>query len=362
MLQIDRLRAAAEGIVAAAILADGWNRALTDLARAADARHAVLMRNTPHHAVSSISNEEASEAIADYMAGRAPPNSRYAHVHTERVGGFRVDHDDYTNDQLARDPYYQEFLRANGVFWHANALLAPGRVEFVELSLKRGIERGPYQPADVVVLEQILAELHAAARIAKSTLDAEARGMTWVLRKRGELIIEIDNQGRVLPGQKFAGAPSLPLRIAGNRLAAKDQLAQPWIDRAIARATARPGRMALAQLASPDGRAYLLQVHPVPGMARDVFLSAQAIAVLIERDSRPSAIRPDTSAIRDAFELTGREADVAVLLSEGLDIPTIAKRLQIQPETARTYLRDVFEKTGTSRQAELVALLARIGQ
>lgn len=361
MLNIDRIRAAADGVIAAALLARGWTEALAELARAAEARHAVLMRNTPQRVITSISNEEAREGIADYMAGRAPPNSRYSRVDTQRAGAFRLDHDDYAEEELARDPYYQEFLRPMGIFWHANAVLAPGRDEHIELSLKRGIELGPYQRDDVVGLNNLLPGLHAAARIAKLTLDAEARGMAWLLRRRGELIIEIDGRGRVLPGQLPGEAdPSLPLRVVGRRLAAMDQTAQPLLDRAIAHAIAQPARMALAPLDGPDGRRWILQIHPVPGQARDVFLSAQAIAVLIERNLKPAAILTNAAAIRDAFGLTGREADVAGLLAEGLGIRAIAARLEIQPDTARTYLREVFDKTGTRRQVELVALLARL--
>lgn len=361
MLRIDHIRAAADDLIAAALLGEGWNEALTGFAHAAGARHAVLMRNTPQRIITSISNEEAREAIADYMAGRVPPNSRYQRVDMRRSSGFRVDHDDYAAEELARDPYYQEFLRPKRLFWHANAVLAPGRGEYVELSLKRGIELGPYQRDDVILLDGALAELHAAARVAKATLDSEARGMKWLLRTRGELIIEIDGLGRVLAGQWPGETDTAsPLRVVGRRLATTDRAAQPLLDRALAKAVARPGRLALAPLSGSDGRRWLLQVHPVPGSARDVFLSASAIAVLIRRDGGPPAFQLRISTIRDAFGLTAREAEVACLLCEGLGIPAIARRMGIRPDTARTYLRDVYDKTGTRRQTELVALLEQM--
>lgn len=363
MIHADRIRAAADDLIAAALIGDGWNEALTRLAHAAGARHAVLMRNNALRPITSISNEEAVEPIADYMAGRVPPNSRYARVDTQRTVGFRLDHDDYTEDELARDPYYQEFLRPNGVFWHANVVLAPGRDEHIELSLKRRIELGPYQRADAIVLESVLPELHAAAQIAKSTLDAETRGMTWLLAKRGELIIELDSRGWALPGQAVGAVdPSSPLRIRGRRLVSTDPAAQNALDRAAATAVARPGRMALVPLVGPDGRRYLLQVHPVPGAARDVFLSATAIALLVERDRKPSPVNGELSMLREAFGLTDREARVANLLAQGFDIAAIAAALAIRPETARTYLKDALEKTGTHRQAELAALLAGLGR
>lgn len=361
MLSMNGIRAGVDDLVSAAILAEGWEGALARFALAADARDAVLMRNEARKTVAAVVTPEGAGAAADYLAGRAPPNSRYQRVGNLRYAGFRIDHDDYSPAELARDPYYQEFLRPNGVFWHANTVLALGSDEYVELSLKRRIELGPYQPADRAVLDGVLPELHAVARIAKGVLDAEARGMSWLLGRRGGSIIELDSHGRVLPGQAAGeGNPLCPVRILRRRLVGTDRTAQFSIDRAVAGAISRPGRLGVAALANAEGRRYLLQVHPVPGRARDIFSSATALALLIERDRDPAALRPDLSWLRSAYGLTDREANVAALLAEGLAVDVIAARLGIQCNTARSYLKDVLQKTGATRQAELVALLARI--
>ena len=153
MLSVDTIKSAAGGIVAAALLAQGWEAALERFAQAADARDAVLMRNTPSRMVKALATGESAGAVAQFAAGNAPPNSRYKRVRTSPLLGFRIDHDDYADEELAQDPFYQEFLRPNGVFWHANVVMTSGRDEYVELSLKRRIERGPYQPEDVAVLD-----------------------------------------------------------------------------------------------------------------------------------------------------------------------------------------------------------------
>jgi DNA-binding CsgD family transcriptional regulator len=53
---------------------------------------------------------------------------------------------------------------------------------------------------------------------------------------------------------------------------------------------------------------------------------------------------------------------VAALLAEGLDLDSIASRLAIRRNTARSYLKDVLQKTGATRQAELVALVVRASE
>lgn len=51
---------------------------------------------------------------------------------------------------------------------------------------------------------------------------------------------------------------------------------------------------------------------------------------------------------------------LAARLFEGKSLEQVAGELAITYETARTHLRRIFSKTGTSRQAELVLLIARL--
>ena len=361
MLRTDELKAAAGDVVAAALLADGWKEALQRFALAAGARDAVLMRNTHDNMVVGVATEEASETVAAFAAGRAPPNSRYERVKMGPADGFRVDHDDYTDELLASDPFYNEFLRPVGVFWHANAVLSSGASQYVELSLKRRIQAGPYSRADADVLDAALPELRAAARIAEASLRAEARGMARLLSHRGQTVLEFDGWGKLIAGPPAGGGnPSQPVHVHRQRLRAYYPREQAALDAATARALMPSGEMGLAPLTGPDGRRYVLQVHPIPNRVRDIFLAAAAIGVLIERDPAPQTISLDPIAIRPVFDLTDREADVTCLLAEGVDLASISRRLRISRGTVRSYLKNVFEKTGVTRQAELVALLSRL--
>ncbi|MHA6688896.1 response regulator [Devosia sp. A449] len=72
--------------------------------------------------------------------------------------------------------------------------------------------------------------------------------------------------------------------------------------------------------------------------------------------SRPS-LCPDILA--RAFGLTPAEARVALALADGKQPAQIAADLDIARTTVVFHLRNIFQKTGTNRQAELVALLLR---
>ncbi len=57
------------------------------------------------------------------------------------------------------------------------------------------------------------------------------------------------------------------------------------------------------------------------------------------------------------YDLTPAAAAVAALLIAGLSTDEIAEELQIEVTTVRSHLRQLFDRTGTSRQAELVRRL-----
>jgi DNA-binding CsgD family transcriptional regulator len=64
--------------------------------------------------------------------------------------------------------------------------------------------------------------------------------------------------------------------------------------------------------------------------------------------------------LQELYGLTPREADVANKLCEGKTVEQVADDLEMQYETARTHLRRILSKTGTSRQAEMIILLAKL--
>jgi DNA-binding CsgD family transcriptional regulator len=358
MLRIDAIRAATEELATASLLGEDWAPALERISFEAGARGVAVIRNRNRRLVAAVSTSQVAETVAAFLAGRAPPNSRQVRVNHDGDPGFRVDFDDYGADELARDAFYQEFLRPIGLFWHANARLEYEPGEELAISFKRDIRSGPYERGDAVLLGTILRDVKAAARIAHRLLDAEATGIVRTLRARGDPAFELDSWGRVMRCHGWYDEPGQPLGLIGRRLVAVDALAQSRLDRAVLAATA--GEAALVSLSGRAGAPHYLQLVPVRGRARDVFHATAAIGVLVARP--PSAPRPriQHDLVRDLFALTDREVDVAALLAEGLTPQEIARRLGVQIGTARNHLKSVFEKTGTSRQAELVALLARL--
>ena len=68
---------------------------------------------------------------------------------------------------------------------------------------------------------------------------------------------------------------------------------------------------------------------------------------------------PSIESLRRAFDLTYREAQVAIAIAHGHGLQAAADKVGVALTTARSQLQQAFSKTGTSHQAELTALVHR---
>ncbi len=66
---------------------------------------------------------------------------------------------------------------------------------------------------------------------------------------------------------------------------------------------------------------------------------------------------PPPEQLSVLMDLPPAKAKLAYCLAQGLSLEQSANDLNITTETARTYVKDIFSRTGTSRQSELIKLL-----
>ena len=120
---------------------------------------------------------------------------------------------------------------------------------------------------------------------------------------------------------------------------------------------ARQDRDCLASLAIPrrsGGRHFHLTICALPGLSLASEREAQIVAFITDPQNR-SAMPAEILA--DLFDLTPTEVEVARLLAQGRRADEIARALSIAPTTVAFHLRNLFSKTGTHRQADLIVLL-----
>jgi len=69
---------------------------------------------------------------------------------------------------------------------------------------------------------------------------------------------------------------------------------------------------------------------------------------------------PSAPTLCKVLRISDREAEVALLLANGLDLRAVAERLGISLHTVRDHVKSVFSKTGARSQVDLVRRILRL--
>ncbi|GGR97306.1 MULTISPECIES: response regulator transcription factor [Streptomyces] len=100
-----------------------------------------------------------------------------------------------------------------------------------------------------------------------------------------------------------------------------------------------------------DGDEIVRAVHSV--LSGDAGLSPSVQRRLLERLSQPEP-EPAPAAGEAPDGLTTREAEVLVLIAEGLSNQQIARRLHVSTATVKTHINNLFAKAGLKDRAQAV--------
>jgi DNA-binding CsgD family transcriptional regulator len=117
----------------------------------------------------------------------------------------------------------------------------------------------------------------------------------------------------------------------------------------------------LRRLAPHLTRAWRLGRTSPPPLAIPAGDVSSAVTHANDAADRDLAGLPGVSRLRAEFGLTKAEARLALRLAEGSSLASAAQAFNVKLTTIRSQLQQVFAKTGTSRQTELVAMILSRG-
>jgi len=172
------------------------------------------------------------------------------------------------------------------------------------------------------------------------------------------VIVETNPEARRILGEKDG------IWLAGNNLCLDNSQESRDLQRLLRQALsetthteAGPGMVEAMAVTRPSGRAKLgVLIKAVP-MGQFSESKQRPAVVVFLRDPESNAAQPSQELVRRLFGLTRMEAQLALLLAEGLTLDEAAEKMNVRRNTARTHLRSIFCKTGVTRQTMLVRLL-----
>lgn len=360
-----------ESFFEAAAVPSLWPEALHALALACGAEGAVAHCADGLKTLATVGSEGTAGLYHDFIKRwRAPElNSHRARGLALIERGWRgvlTEQDCFTPDEIKHDPFQQEFMIPAGFSSFAGAILGKGTGIMLSTSIYRRINCEPYSRGEKYEINKLVSYMRGAADLALRVGMKSIRHISDAFASAGHPIVLIGRNGTVVY------ANTLLERLLGDCLNVKNcrlGACHPDSDRmlaeAIAAAIAYDGvlREPLRSVAlrRRDGRRPVIaHVAPVVGQANDFLTQVAAIVTLSDLEERSQG--PSEQLLSLAFALTPAEARLARQIAAGRTIHEIARSDQTSRETLRSRLKTVFQKTGTNRQPELVALLLQATQ
>lgn len=263
---------------------------------------------------------------------------------------------------LYRSAYYHEWMKPQGLHYMiGNTLVAEGEL-VANITLMRPHDMPTFDACEVRRFERLTGHMRRALQTGFA-LESRAAGREgWAaLAALPGAVALVDATLRL----HFANAPMEALLRDGRmlqqhagRLAAADAAAQARLGAAVRSAGDAPAAPVWLPRAADDG-VLLLDVTPMAARPAH-YLPAQPLVMLAARRGALTADET-TRVLRERHRCTRAEAAVALRLAQGQSLAQAASALGVTYGTARVYLKTLFQKLDVHSQAQLVALLARLG-
>lgn len=276
-----------------------------------------------------------------------------------------TDEDLVTPEEQARSGFYQEWLRHLDIHHMLGAVFQAADGVIGVLGIHRTREAGAYSEVERSKVALLLPHLQRALRLGRrlSALSQAHSAALQALDRVDTGVIVVDERCRVMLSSAMADAllrGNSELAVHGGCLvlqqpALRDALSAQ-VRAAVNVAQGEPADAGAALCVPRAGRLPLvLEIAPLRPTT-SAFGDQGPAALVFIRDPEASV---DLDRLRALFDLTRTEAAVAAALAQGRSLEGIASGLGIGLATVRSHLKRILAKTGTHRQAEVVALLAR---
>lgn len=348
-------------IFEAALIPEAWPEALQGIADTAGALGAALFTSDARNMFRWTSSDSIRKLMEIWNEENWQPRcQRPARMLKANRQGFVRDVDVYTMDELEADESWTGFHRPRGLGWAAGTFVKVPTGDIAIFTIEREFDKGPMSTLDVHRLDSLRPHLARAAMLAVRLDFERARTAIRVLEGLDLPALALARTGRVMATNSLVPSLGGALGIhAADMLRFEHPGAQQCLTDALAKlATPGFGGCSFA-VPAKEGPVAVAHVIPIRRSGHDIMGAADAVLVVTPVEVGQGA---DAQLIEGLFDLSASEAKVASQIAQGLTIDEIADRNARSRETIRTHLKQIYQKTGVNRQAELASLLASVRQ
>jgi DNA-binding CsgD family transcriptional regulator len=304
--------------------------------------------------------------IEEYLDHVAPldPTVQYLVAHPNQA----IVHDGLfiTEREKQRHPYYDWHARSSDTHFRLVNQIRPAPLVQAGVALHRTRKNGHYETNDIEQFALLHRHIERALVIGfrLGSLGTLQNCTTEMLNRNSAAIMLLDENRQVV----YTNQAAEKLRTSGDGVSLSSEgvaLARRSDNDRLQKLIAQALAIVVARGLSPDGamqaprpsgqRPYSILVTPVSRQYSSLSSLRPAVCIVITDPAGQKT--PAVHLLKEAFGLTSAEAKLAILLSAGEDLRTAAAKLHVSYGTARARLSEIFRKTDTHRQGELIKLL-----
>ena len=272
--------------------------------------------------------------------------------------GFYTDLD-FNDPLIFEHPTYRDFLYPRDFGWFTETAFNLPTGDKIWIGFERRKDRGPFESTYIEALNGLRPHLGRAAILSAQLSLERAKGMIEALNAIGipAAVLRTNGKLSIANGHFQSLIPSV-VQDRRDRMLLTDESADALLADTLMRIGSKDaaGQSRSIPVPAQTGRPPLIfHVFPVCGAVNDLFSRGLALVIGTPIDR---TLVPTAEVLQVLFDLTPAEARVARAVAQGKTVEAIALSNGVSRETVRTQLASVLAKTGMSRQAELVALLA----
>ncbi|MFZ5672859.1 MAG: helix-turn-helix transcriptional regulator [Pseudomonadota bacterium] len=347
-----------------------WATAVETLRRLFHGSSANFVRHGPDIGPQDlIATETDPVFLTRFVAEFASEANPFIHKAMQAEAGKVFTHRTlFDRDAFRASRYWNEWMAPQDMYSGMFCKIWSSDTSVWAFNVQRGRAQEEFGCAEIALLERLLPHLSRALRINRCRQAAQAVTSAFYQLPFGILLIGAEQ--RIIEMNEFAeellSRPGNSLRVEAGRLVSTSsnagELRGAIADARLARpADAPAGYDLLVRQPALDGRSGNLMVSVMPLINSGEFGPAwEPAAAVILREVAPQPPDGLDGHLRTLFNLTSAEARLAASLSAGQSLKVSAELQDIRFSTARHYLENIFQKTGTRQQSQLVALLKNV--
>lgn len=297
---------------------------------------------------------------------------KYIHINpllsamlTVEVGRVSSNSEQLVSEEFFQTRFYREWAKPQGLIDNVFCILERSATSAAGFVVFRNESDGLADAKSYELLEAIVPHLRRAVLIGNviEHKSAEANSFSDLLDRIRAGVFVVDASGNIRysnrTGSEIVRAGDY-LRSAGGKLVARQGEANQLLQEAFRSAgdgdAAISNRSVAIPLSAADGTRHLVNLLPLTRRRAAGIDAGATAAVFVQKAAIELPNPPEV--IASAYQLTKTELRVLLALMQLGGGPEIADALGVGSGTVKTHLRNLFRKTGTKHQTDLVRLVA----